>query len=43
MRKNRSPSTAMASWVPSKLRQIDAAVAMISLSAVNDSMQIGPL
>jgi len=37
------PSVAIASWVRASGRQIDAAVAMLAFSAVNDSIHSGPV
>lgn len=37
-----SPSTAIASWLGASARQIEAAVAIVSLSPVNDSITSGP-
>ena len=41
-RSNASPSRAMRPGVGASGRQIEAAVAIASFSAVNDSMQTGP-
>jgi len=41
-RRKASPSTAIASWESARGRQIEAAVAIVSFSAVKDSITTGP-
>lgn len=42
VRRKARPAVARASWVSARGRQIEAAVAIVRLCAVNDSMQSGP-